>query len=100
MSAGERCGGSQYCLCTADRDQCHHCGAFPAVLDEAGTLQVGEPLCIDCAPKLRLEPDPDDYEPSGCPVCGGTSPPSEHVECLENGLGAFPDPDDRYPGRV
>lgn len=30
-----------------------------------------------------------DYEPAGCPVCGGTSSPFEHVDCLEQ-LGEYP----------
>lgn len=36
-----------------------------------------------------------DYEESGCPVCGGTTPPSEHAECLTSeNLGTYyPDPD-------
>ena len=36
-----------------------------------------------------------DYEESGCPVCGGTTPPSEHTACLtEDNLGTYyPDPD-------
>lgn len=30
-----------------------------------------------------------DYEPSGCPICGGTTPPSAHKTCLKS-LGVWP----------
>lgn len=55
--------------------------------------------CWECLSILGIDiddrhdqPQPDiDYEPAGCPICGGTSDPSEHIDCLEQ-LGTYPEP--------
>jgi len=36
-----------------------------------------------------------DYESSGCPVCGETTPPSEHTKCFRQ-LGEWPAKGERY----
>lgn len=45
---------------------------------------------------------PDDYEESGCPVCGETwTAPHAHDACLAELVDdIYPDPEDTYPGAI